>query len=170
MYERCVLKAEQLWVEWGRRHHVICQPFLSFVRINQCMMTKNYRMNEKDNSHQWHRWLGRKNPSTPNGSWTCDLLVSDSDDLPLSYRTLVRATRFIQESITFWFMWQASYILYCGDWNVEMCSVMRNDKITMVNFKPGEYTRKVFFFQSVTTQLEKTFDLWLLVQILYHRR
>ena len=40
----------------------------------------------------------------------------------------------------------------------------------MVNFKPGEYTRKVFFFQSVTAQVEKTFDPWLLVQILYQRR
>ena len=39
-----------------------------------------------------------------------------------------------------------------------------------MNFKPGEYTRKMFFFQSVTAQVEKTFDLWLLVQILYQRR
>ena len=51
-----------------------------------------------------------------------------------------------------------------------MCSVMLNDRTMMVNFKPGEYTRKVFLFQSVTAQVEKTFDLWLLVQILYHRR
>ena len=34
MYERCVLKAEQLWVEWGRRHHIICQPF-SVLRQNK---------------------------------------------------------------------------------------------------------------------------------------
>ena len=33
----------------------------------------------------------RKNPSNLNGSLTCDLLVSDSDALPLSYRRLVRA-------------------------------------------------------------------------------
>ena len=51
-----------------------------------------------------------------------------------------------------------------------MCSVMLNDRTIMVNFKPGEYTRKMIFFQSVTAQVEKTFDLRLLVQILYQRR
>ena len=36
-----------------------------------------------------------------------------------------------------------------------MCSVMCNDRKMMVNFKPGEYTRKMFFFHSVTAQVKK---------------
>lgn len=117
-------------------------------------MTKNYRMNEKDNSHQWHRWLERKNLRTPNGSWTCDFLVFDSDAPPLSYRRLVRARSLSKlgsrrSSWPSWFMWQESYIrLYCEDWNVEMCSVMRNEFLALwihdkdVLFSVGDRTSR----------------------------
>ena len=40
---------------------------------------------------QWHRWLQRKNPGSPNGSQTNDLLVTSPHALPLSYGRLVGA-------------------------------------------------------------------------------
>ena len=58
---------------------------------------------------------------------------------------------------------------------------MRNDRNSLVNFKPGEYMRKMFFFQSVsdTDGSEekirilplgaKPLTFWLLLQALYHK-
>ena len=36
---------------------------------------------------------------------------------------------------------------YCYDRKVDVCLCMRNDRNVMVNFKPGEYMRKILFSQ-----------------------
>ena len=36
---------------------------------------------------------------------------------------------------------------YCYDWKVDVCLCMCNDRNVMVNFKPGEYMRKILFSQ-----------------------